>query len=366
MAFVEKFVLILCQNYPSEHLPHSQAFIHTRLKNYPKNFNLKVISFSAQEDYTLDGVEVYTERSFLKKFPSKEIELLISHAPNLRNHFRFIIQNFHSFHKILFFFHGYEIIDVDKRVYQQKTHLTFIDQPSSFFRFYQKAKLPLLRVLFLALKTMKFCRFVFVSKTLVNETNEDLKSGIFKNDLNFDIIHNAISEDYQKLLHTPDKVQHDFICIRPFNDPKYGVDIFIKLAENNPRYSFHLYGKGSLPKVEKLPSNLSVFEKFLLPQELPVVLCRYRAAILPTRWDSQGVLACEAATLGMPVITSDLPVCREILNRFENVVFEPNEKFHELDLSKFNISSKKITDYPFELKKTVDAEINLINKILNF
>ena len=34
---------------------------------------------------------------------------------------------------------------------------------------------------------------------------------------------------------------------------------------------------------------------------------------------------CEMATLGMPVITSDIPVCHEVLDDFENVSFIKND-----------------------------------------
>jgi glycosyltransferase involved in cell wall biosynthesis len=42
---------------------------------------------------------------------------------------------------------------------------------------------------------------------------------------------------------------------------------------------------------------------------------------MPTRTDAQGVMMCEMATFGMPVITSDMDVCHEVLGEFDNVRF---------------------------------------------
>ena len=45
---------------------------------------------------------------------------------------------------------------------------------------------------------------------------------------------------------------------------------------------------------------------------------------MPTRQDTQGVMTCEFATYGIPVITSDLEVCREMCGELELVEFIEN------------------------------------------
>lgn len=359
-----EIIVVLCQKYPSTDSPHSQAFIHTRISQYPTHYNIKVISFDSSTDYQFEGIKVYTEKTFYKLYSHCKIKLLISHAPNLRNHFRFLISYFHSIHKILFFFHGYEVLNINKRVYRQKTLLPFSDKPGCFFKAYQSVKLPILRCLLYLFKMFKPCSYVFVSRTLLKECLEDLKSRIFNDDSIFEVINNSIGQDFKNRKHNSLFASNDYVCIRPFSDPKYGVDIFIKIAENNPNSSFHLYGLGKLPKTQKLPSNLVIFNKFLHPYQLPDVLCQYKAAILPTRWDSQGVLACEAASLGMPVITSDLEVCREILSGFENVTFVSNENFHKIDLSLLKLKSRTEHGSPYSSDKTIPAELKLINNLI--
>ena len=55
------------------------------------------------------------------------------------------------------------------------------------------------------------------------------------------------------------------------------------------------------------------------------VIQQSRCALMPTRTDAQGLMMCEMASTGMPLITSDIPVCREVFAQFENIAYIPNE-----------------------------------------
>ena len=85
--------------------------------------------------------------------------------------------------------------------------------------------------------------------------------------------------------------------------------------------NFHLYGDGRYFEHFPPPPNLKVFRRFIDQKDIPDLLDRYRAAAMPTRLDSQGVMACEMATYGIPLITSDLDVPRQMLKGFGNVRF---------------------------------------------
>jgi hypothetical protein len=50
---------------------------------------------------------------------------------------------------------------------------------------------------------------------------------------------------------------------------------------------------------------------------------------MPTKLDAQGVMMCEMAYYGIPILVSDLPVCREMLNDFDNVKFIDNNCFNQ-------------------------------------
>lgn len=355
-----KKILVLCQNYPSEQNPFTQIFIHYRLKEYIKEFDVRVVSFASKDEYTFEGVKVYGERQFNKKFKVTDFDVVISHAPNVRNHQRFILFNLFSIKKIILIFHGYEVIDIHKRIYDQPTIYSFPLTYSLTSKLYHRIKLPLTRFFLMALDIATMCRFIFVSNVLLEEASEDLKcKSLFQKNTNTFVINNPINPLFHKSSFTSSK-KYDFICIRPFNDPKYGVDIFIKIAEKNPQFTFHLYGRGIFPEVSEIPKNLVIFETFIKNDDLPGLLIDYKAAILPTRWDSQGVLACEIAAFGMPLITSDLGVCREMLSQYKNVTLVHNTKFHELDLNQINLNTTGDSENLYSHERTTNSEINVL------
>jgi glycosyltransferase involved in cell wall biosynthesis len=357
-----KKILVICQNYPSPGNPFSQPFIHTRLLEYVKFFDVTVLSFAAKEQYSFEGVNVINEREFTKVYRNIKFDLAISHAPNIRNHYRFLFYNVFSFNRLMFVFHGYEVIDIHKRIYNQKTHYEFPYKHSGLVRLYHKSKLPLTCMLLNILSRIKVCGFVFVSNVLLREAKEDLKSNLFHENRNTFIVNNPINELFNTLGYEPEQ-KSDFICIRPFDDSKYGVDIFIALARNNPAYTFHLYGKGVLPKVQSLPQNLKVIDGFMTSSKLIKTLNNYRGVILPTRWDSQGVLGCEIAAYGMPIITSDLEVCREMLSRYPNVTLVSNEIFDSLDLTSAKLKAEKIDRKFYTHKETTYVEIDIARSL---
>ena len=82
----------------------------------------------------------------------------------------------------------------------------------------------------------------------------------------------------------------DFITIRPFDNPKYAVDIVYRIARANPECSFHVHGTGRYFDAYPPPRNMSIIRGFIAHGDMPGVLQRYRAALFPTRLDAQGVM----------------------------------------------------------------------------
>ena len=104
-------LLILATDYPKPSGQVSLQYIHTRNKAYVKNnFDVSVISFNSQTDYTIDGVKVYTKDTFENKLRNEKYDLLISHAPNIREHYRFLKKYIGDFENVIFFFHGHEVL----------------------------------------------------------------------------------------------------------------------------------------------------------------------------------------------------------------------------------------------------------------
>ena len=81
-----------------------------------------------------------------------------------------------------------------------------------------------------------------------------------------------------------------------------------------------------------------------------------------TRRDTQGVMSCELVTYGIPLITSNLPICKEIFGKIPNVVYIDNEN-ENVNLSQVYrdvLSEKRLKIHLFDYENTVEKEEKLI------
>ena len=61
-------------------------------------------------------------------------------------------------------------------------------------------------------------------------------------------------------------------------------------------------------------------------KKMIAILNSAKCALMPTRTDAQGVMMCEMVAFGMPLITSDIPVCHEVLIMLMEWVLFQNEE----------------------------------------
>ena len=115
---------------------------------------------------------------------------------------------------------------------------------------------------------------------------------------------------------------------------KYGIDIVNRLAQNTPKARFLLIGKGQFFRYNIKAPNLEWENRTLSHEEIAEVLQKSKYALMPTRTDAQGVMTCEMAAFGIPVITSDIPVCHEVFDGFTNTYYIDNDDAN-LSLSDF-------------------------------
>ena len=360
-------LLVLAEDYSRPDGFVSLHYIHSRNKWYVrKGIDVSVLSFRAEKDYNLDGVKVYTPRTYEKELKYDKYDILLSHAPNLRNHYRFLKKHGKRFNNIVFFFHGHEVLRTSQ-VYPKS--YDFNNKNSLLFSIvrdmYDQFKLILWRKYFK--KIAHKSHFIFVSNWMYKMFIKFVKlnSNIIKDKKH--IIYNCIGERFESISYEAgaEKI-YDFITIRNNLDgPKYGIDIVTRIAENNPQYKFCVVGKGKFYEYNKKPNNLEWIDKNLTHEEIIVFLNKSRCALLPTRADAQGVMACEMATFGMPLITSNIDVCKEVFDGFENVEYIDNEAEEiniESLLQRINLNKEKNTKY--YAKNTIGKEIELFNKIL--
>lgn len=322
-------VLVLTEGYPSLENIYNMSFVHSRNIQYLKQgIEVDVISFSANENYSFENINVYTQK---EKINPLHYDAVLSHAPNIRNHFRFLVRNYCRIKKIVLFFHGHEILITERYYptpYAWQRNASRLE--AKLRKSYDHFKVLLLRNLLYRKKVAS----IFVSEWMLTAGLENLKARE-EHEISFSIINNAINHAFYNKNYNFDvfNKKADFITIRPLDGRKYAVDKVVELAENNPEFTFHIYGKGEFFKYNAKPDNVTVFDMFIEQKNIPELLNHYEAAIMPTRLDAQGVMMCEMASYGIPMLISDLPVCREMLNGFSNCVFIDNESFNQIKLS---------------------------------
>lgn len=145
----------------------------------------------------------------------------------------------------------------------------------------------------------------------------------------------------------------------------YCVDLLCRIAEHNPEMSFLLIGKGRYFEYHEKPRNITWVNSYLNHEQILHYINRSKCALMLTRRDTQGVMACELATYGIPLVTSGLPICHEIFDGFNNVSFVSNYEIDSIDFRQcvFSLSQGKNTKYMES--QTMNKELELINKELN-
>ncbi|QVY61292.1 glycosyltransferase [Cytobacillus gottheilii] len=319
-------ILVLATDYPNKTNNATLYYIHARNLYYKENgVEVTVLNFLAKENYIFDDINVITKETYENKYKNDKFDLLVAHAPNLRNHYKFLKLYEKKFPKIVFFFHGHEVL-MTRKVYPKP--YPFMEQKLKLRKyiqnFYDRYKLKTWRKYYSKLAYKSY--FVFVSKWMYDEfmkwteIDKDTIAG------RYSITYNCIGSNYEKESYDNSiEKEYDFITIRSVIDgSKYCVDLICELAENNPKSSFLLVGKGEFFNHYRKPDNLFWINNYLFHDQIIEMLNKAKCALMPTRADAQGLMTCEMATFGIPVITSDIPVCHEIFEGFENVAFIKN------------------------------------------
>lgn len=358
-------VLVLATNYPDLLGNISLFYIHTRCKYYVENnIDVEVINFSANKKYVIDGVKVITLQDYIdSEKKEKEYDILISHAPNLRQHYKFLKKYGANFEKHIFFFHGHEVLKINK-VYSKP--YKYMKNRNRFLQnIYDSFKLKVWHYYFLKNNDKSY--YVFVSNWMKKEflkwTKIDeslIKEHVF-------ITYNSVGEEFEKDQYNYDsEKKYDFITVRGNIDgSKYCIDLVNDLAYRNPDKKFLVIGKGRFFDINQKASNIEFIKENYTHNQIIEKLNQSKCALMPTRTDAQGLMACEMATFGIPLITSNIEVCHEIFDEFKNVKLIANDA-EKVDLQKVveEIEPNNSKCYKFLQENTINKEIHLLKEVM--
>jgi len=358
---------VLAAAYPDPAGETGMYYVHSRSKYYvSEGIEVSVLNFSAKNDYVLDGIHVYTVDSYALEVRKQEFDILVCHAPSLRNHVSFLRKYSEMFPRIVFFFHGHEALFCSK-VYPKPF---WYDRHGKLRRLvqdcYDMVKLPALRRCIEKYSPKSW--FIFVSQWMYEQFLYWTKTDQSLLHDRKSIVHNSVGPLFETLSYDrASSKDYDFITVRNSIDgSKYCIDIVTDLARNNPEYTFLVVGQGKFYEFNEKPRNIVHIDRTLPHADVIRFLNKSKCALMPTRIDAQGVMACEMATFGIPVITSDIPVCKEIFTGFDNVTFIRNDNPE----SNFLQAYRKITSVElmhknrkFCSENTVAKEVEIFREI---
>lgn len=330
-------ILVLQEVYPSDENPYSQAWSHTRNKAYRKEgCCVKVFCASETRFREYEGVSVYPMNVLNDHLDWSDI--ILAHQPNIKLHYKMLRRNKNK--KIVYYIHGHEVMFVNEDYSKP-----FYFSPDSSLRFrlfrflYDRIKVFLLKCFFVRQGVDK-AAFVFVSRWMKDTFERRVGLNLDLRRFRYAVIPNAMNDCFLEAAYKPSaNLYADFITIRQWDWSKHGVDLVIEAAKKNTDKTFHIYGKGIFPEFVEIPNNVKMINKFIAVEDIPNLLNHYRCALMPTRVDSQGVMAAEMASYGIPLISSDIDVAREFLSGFLNVRLVENSKWYAvLDIPEANLN----------------------------
>ena len=360
-----KRYLILSTDYPNLQGGLALAYIRTRNVYYrSKGIDITVLNFATKENYIIDEINVISLKWYKRHHTELHFDILICHAPNLRDHYIFLKKYDKLFSKVVFFFHGPEVLKINKVYsppypYIKRNYIMLKSQD-----IYDDFKFLMWRLYIKRRHNKSY--YIFVSKWMRDEFIKWVKPNPTYLEGRDFITYNCVGELFEReqFNHTTQK-KYDFVTIRANLDgSKYCVDIVNELARRHPEYKFLLVGCGDFFNHYDKAPNLEWRNCRLQHKEIINVLNSARCALMPTRTDAQGVMMCEMAAFGMPVITSDIPVCHEVFDGEPNIGFIDNNLDIDLLIEEYlKIKDIRYKSNRYHKENTCDAELSIFNVI---
>lgn len=310
---------IITTRYPRKDNPYNHMFVHVRATYFKrKNVDVEVfVPSTTSSMYEYEGIKVnlMTSKQIIKEIAAFDISYL-----HLLNTYFFIKNGGNVIYDSIIkkripfaiYIHGSEILRYPNYLFD--------------FNFTPKGILKYLYVNYWNSSRMKQfvfqtnkrdnSLFLFPSFWMKNHTEVVLNQKLN----HFEVIPNGIDTNHFQFSNQF-KNRFKLLMIRPLSDLKYGFDMAIEIMRHlPPEYSLTIYGKGKYEKMcHKLISkyNLSnrVFIKnnFIERAELPALFSNYGLFIATTKFDSQGVIMCEAMASGLLTVSNPTTAIPEFI-----------------------------------------------------
>jgi N-acetyl sugar amidotransferase len=304
-------VLVISTHYPNTDYIYGDVFVHTRLKEYKKYFDVLVVGYNKSlvndRTYEYEGISVNIVNDLDRFF-----DLVIAEQPDvIIGH---LIQHIYvdfliSLKKpLVIFFHGFETTSWRRRLmnYTSPGDLRYL-VPYVIENIKQLSKV---KKLVKHSNARNDIKFVFVSEWLREAASHDLKLPIN----NSTVIPNGINVDLFDYKLKSSAHRKRILLIRSFKAKNYANDLAIEAILKLSKKDFFndleitIHGEGylfkSLTDRVKHFQNVSVNNFYIENKYISSVHERHGIFLCPSRLDSQGVSMCEAMSSGLVPVTS--------------------------------------------------------------
>lgn len=377
--------LLVTPGYPSLQDKYNTAFVHTRVEAYKAsglNVDVAVINCLPETStYEFEGIKVFKGtyshlRQILQRRKYKKI-LVHFFDYNYANVFDTIDL---SETQLYFYLHGADILYRDFPKYASHYFESEIDVS------YRQKEFELRDICFKKYNNYNNVKWMFVSDFVKNRA-EELLNIKFNNFAIIPCYIDANTFKYEKK--DPELRKKIFILRRFTNDNCYAIDIDVRvILELSKRPFFHdlefdLYGDGEMFDILTSPintfENVKLHRQFLTHDDIYKIHQTHGIGLFASRFDTQGVSLCEAASSGCAVVTSDIPVIssyipkdlgvtcsvenfKEYADVIEKMYYDKNYFLSVSESESKNIQSK------FSYSETIEKELrifknNTISKI---
>ena len=376
----KKKYLLITPSYPSPDDYYACGFVHTRVKAYiDAGMDVEVAVIyknNVSTFYEFEGVPVYkTDYNEMKNIlMAKSYDGVFVHFLDA-TYAKYLTESYLNDTPVFLWNHGADVLFKDyKEIYTEYFHTEY-ELPKNLEKEYEKRD-----QYFPILAKNKNINWIFVSEWEKNRA-EELLNTKFNNSI---VIHNYIDENQFTYEKKNSDQRKNIFFVRKFDKTKkYAIDIavltILELSRRNffDDLTFYICGDGeyfdTLIKPIKKFKNVIINKSFLTHDQIYEYHKKCGIALFPTRQDTQGVSALEAASSGLVVISSDLPVINEFFDKKLNTLCETEnyieyantiERLYKNQDEFLNIS-KKMSENTFKkcsFNETIKREIEYINE----
>ena len=378
----KKKILLITPSYPSPNNLYACRFVHSRVKEYiNQGIDVEVVicnQYNEMSNYEFEGVNVYkTDYSQLRSILMfRKYDAILVHFFDEKIAY-YLETSYLKNTPVVIWNHGADILYWNYKEINTQYFSKECDIPKERIKAFKKRD-------YYVKKYSNADNFywIFVSEDEKRRA-EQMHNITFKNS---SVIPNLIDTELFQFKKKDPELRKNVFLVRKFdNYNNYAIDIAVlTILELSRRkifndMQFYICGEGNYYDELVLPiknfQNVHLIHNFLTHEKIKEYHDKCGIAFFPTRSDTQGVSTLEAASSGLAVVTSDIPVMHEYFDESLNILCKVEDYKSYADVieriynnpKEFSKISEKVsqdTKNKCDKTHTIDKEIQLIKNAI--